>query len=260
MVRVHFIHAPPLKTGRTKRKSVPNKPLRLPQHEHYKASVFYYWWAFLRLNAAYIRTCETGGQGKHAKLYADFGDVRGEDFWAWWKTHTHLFSEPPVPQVSAITDVGSYMAKPNTVLIEVPLDNKLLLRLRQVRRLLESKREKATHRMSQSQAQYKVTGKPVVASLATYLHAWQIRQQYPKLPYAAVYQIVNGRKIDIEEAMKPKPRVKKLSGTVDFQKNVPMTQMGYRYVRFAEEIIDNVVRGEFPVFTKVVRKKGGKAD
>ena len=260
MARAHFIQSPPLKTGRTKRKSVPNAPLHLPKHEQYKASVFYYWWAFLRLNDAYIKTCENGGEGKHAKLYADFGDVRGEDFWAWWKTHTHLFSEPPVPQVAAITDVGSYVANNNTILIEVPLDNKLLLRMRQVRRILEDKMEKASHRMSQSQAQYKVVGKPVVSALAIYLRAWQIRQQYPKLPYAAVYEMANGRHVDIEEAMKPKPRVKKLSGTVDFQKNVPLTQMGYRYVRFAEEIITNVVKGEFPVFTKVVRKKGGKAD
>jgi hypothetical protein len=36
--------------------------------------------------------------------------------------------------------------------------------------------------------------------------------------------------------------------------------MGYRYVRFAEEIIENIMRGEFPVFTKVVRKKGGKVE
>ena len=72
--------------------------------------------------------------------------------------------------------------------------------------------------------------------------------------------MANGRHVDIVEAMKPKPRVKKLSGTVDFQKNVPRTQMGYRYVRFAEEIIENIMRGEFPVFTKVVRKKGGKVE
>lgn len=260
MARAFFIQAPPLKTGRTKRKSGPNAPLRLPKHEHYKASVFYYWWAFLRLNEAYIKTCENGGRGKHAKLYDDFGDVRGDDFWAWWKTHTHLFSEPPVAQVTAITDVSAYVSKPNTILIDVPLDKKLLLRMRQVRRILEDKMEKASYRMSESHAQYKVSGKPVVAALSSYLRAWELRQQYPKLPYADVYEIVRGRPVDIEAALKPKPRVKKLSGTVDFQKNVPLTQMGYRYVRFADEIISNVVKGQFPVFTKVVRKKGEKAD
>jgi hypothetical protein len=35
-------------------------------------------------NADYIACCDSGGKGKLASLYLDFGDVRGEDFKAWW--------------------------------------------------------------------------------------------------------------------------------------------------------------------------------
>ena len=255
MAKAFFIQSPPLKTGRTRRKSRPNPPMRLPKEENYKASVFYYWWAFLRLNHAYIKTCENNGQGPLAKLYADFGDVRGENFWAWWRTHSHLFSEPPVSEPHTIDNLAGYKEKPHTILIEVPLDKKLLLRLRQVRRILESRMNSTRYRMSVSYAQYPVTGKPVVAALDRYLRAWEIKQQYPRLPYADLYNMVIGREVDIQAAMKPKPRSKKNEPDPNYKKNIPNTQMGYRYVRYAEEIISTITRGEFPVFTKTRRNE-----
>ena len=66
-------------------------------------TVYYWWWAYLKRNADYIACCESAGKGKLASLYADFGDVRGEDFKAWWTFKVdgedrgaYLFAEPSV--------------------------------------------------------------------------------------------------------------------------------------------------------------------
>lgn len=55
----------------------------------YMWSVYYYWWAFLRLSKAYKACCESGGEGDLADLYAYFGDVRSDDFMHWWAKGGH---------------------------------------------------------------------------------------------------------------------------------------------------------------------------
>lgn len=47
-------------------------------------SPYYWWWAYLKRNADYLACCESGGHGPLAELYRDFGDVRSDDFRAWW--------------------------------------------------------------------------------------------------------------------------------------------------------------------------------
>ncbi len=57
----------------------------------------------MRKNAAYLKCCEAGGRGALSRLYEDFGDVRGDDFWKWWSTKlsngqtrgVYLFAKPP---------------------------------------------------------------------------------------------------------------------------------------------------------------------
>ena len=52
--------------------------------EWWENSVYYFWWEFLRRHAGYEHTCENGGKGKYADLYADFGNVYGLSFKEWW--------------------------------------------------------------------------------------------------------------------------------------------------------------------------------
>ena len=72
---LYFVHAPPQTDLDTKpearRPTAPN-----PSDGKLRASVYFYWWAFLRLNEEYIDCCKRGGTGKMAKLYRDFGDIR----------------------------------------------------------------------------------------------------------------------------------------------------------------------------------------
>lgn len=84
----------------------PKFPEELSQ---FTSSVYYYWWAFLRLSPEYIKCCEQEGRyddddPKHLhlrELYKDFGDVRDnagstdESFRRWWIARGWLlFVEP----------------------------------------------------------------------------------------------------------------------------------------------------------------------
>ena len=72
---------------------------REPRNSPYKdapafmASLYYWWWAFLRRNTAYKRTCRQSGNGRLGWLYNDFGNVFGNDFLSWWRSHQLLFAE-----------------------------------------------------------------------------------------------------------------------------------------------------------------------
>lgn len=58
-------------------------------------SPYYYWWLFLKENTDYKETCDGNGEGPCSVLYADFGDVRPNNFMAWWLDRgRQLFCEP----------------------------------------------------------------------------------------------------------------------------------------------------------------------
>ena len=68
-----------------------------PSLKDLEKSPYYWWWAYLKRNQQYLDCCEKAGKGKLASLYADFGDVRNDDFKAWWggklKKGRYLFAE-----------------------------------------------------------------------------------------------------------------------------------------------------------------------
>ncbi len=85
-MKVHFLAPHPL----FGRKSAPRSI------EDQQQSPYYWWWAYLRRSEAYLKCCEQGGKGKLAKLYADFGDVREDNFHKWWTANDQgakLFGE-----------------------------------------------------------------------------------------------------------------------------------------------------------------------
>ena len=91
-------------------------------------SVYYWWWAYLKRNKAYIACCERGGQGKLAALYKDFGDVRGDDFRAWWTTENrggYLFAEAPAingfKELAGKEEWREEWTKDTTMVIAMPL-------------------------------------------------------------------------------------------------------------------------------------------
>ena len=99
-------------------------------------------------------------------------------------------------------------------------------------------------------AKYQVNSKPVIKALAAYLKTWQLRKAHPKLPFSAIYDILQGEDVDIEEASKPIRNRRKTSKIANNKGSVKQTQLAYRNHKFAIEIIENVGKGIFPLFNQ----------
>lgn len=88
-MKTHFLAIHPLIGTKSK-----------PSHLRFQQrSVYYWWWAYLRRNEDYLACCAKGGEGKLSHLYADFGDVRDDNFRSWWggkqQRGAYLFGEQP---------------------------------------------------------------------------------------------------------------------------------------------------------------------
>ena len=74
-----------------------------------------------------MRCCESNGDGRLASLYADFGDVRGEDFPVWWGRTTQrgvkLFAEQPIDiklkKVISAVDYEKWAANNDVMVVAV---------------------------------------------------------------------------------------------------------------------------------------------
>lgn len=243
-----FVYAPPLKGVRPSKREAPQMPFR--DAKPWQCSVYYYWWEYLRRHKGYRRTCEQGGKGRYAKLYADFGDVHESEFWEWWRRHDFLFGEPRTRHVEEVTNFSKQeLDDSNSVLIRVPLENRLSHSTRQFKRVLAPLVKETYRRKTVSRAPYPVATKPVLSSLHQHLMVWDAKQANPKMDdadiadLAKVYvnTVVNGETVaslkrldlpfwDVEKVIR---RRKQLSVQ--------------RHLRIADQYIANVAKGKFPL-------------
>jgi hypothetical protein len=151
-------------------------------------SVYYYWWAFLKRNKEYLACCEAGGTGPLADLYADFGDVRGDDFKAWWTESgrgVRLFAEPPSANVEILQSGAAAPDASEFLTLALPKNLPKRYLLRRVRELLAKKENHPGARGKQharmSKAKYQVKGQPNLAGLALTLRVYDFRVANPLL-------------------------------------------------------------------------------
>lgn len=138
---LYFVHAPPQTEydvqPEARRPAAPD-----PNQPRLYNSVYYYWWAFLRLNGDYMDCCANGGRGKMSGIYRDFGDIRDgqrrstdpharpgqvDEFREWWiERGARLFAEPQAKQ-----NLLTFDRLPKThdmsgrVLVSVPLSGNI---------------------------------------------------------------------------------------------------------------------------------------
>jgi len=190
-----FRYAPPLTKldFDVRERDRPAKPH--PNAEPFERSVFYLWWAYLRENEAYLECCANGGTGELAALYEDFGDVRGDDFMAWWKAGAReLFCEPPKGEIEFHDEPPATHDSRNRILLSLPITGDLDLSLRELRAKLRpiyaEERQKmrnaargsgdrAAGEKSASLARYPVHTRPNLRNLYSYLRVMQIKKAKP---------------------------------------------------------------------------------
>lgn len=151
-------------------------------------SVYYYWWAFLKRNKEYLACCEAGGAGELAGLYADFGDVRGDDFKAWWTEGgrgVRLFAEPPSANVEVLESGAATPDAAEFLTLTLPKNLPKRYLLRRVRELLAKEENHPGARGKQharmSKAKYQVKGQPNISALALTLRVYDFRVANPHL-------------------------------------------------------------------------------
>ena len=246
-----FVYAPPLLGVRKSRRKAP-QPAD-PKSERWKWSVFYYWWEYLRRHEGYRQTCEAGGSGEFAKLYADFGDVRSDDFWSWWKMHSHLFAEPKARQAELI-DHAELDKQENSdfIYIRIPRENPLKLTLKQVTRIVKPKLVKRGNKKIVTQARYKVATKPLLVSLDMHLKVWDARRDNPN---ATFEELADMTKVHINHIVNGETlATRKLLNLSDAHVRKVLKRrkelVVQRHIRIAEQYIENVAeRGSFPLRT-----------
>jgi hypothetical protein len=234
---LYFVYGPPQTYLDTKsNRRLPKPPYTGAPRE--LSSVYYYWWAFLRLNESYIECCDNGGQGTFAELSADFRDVRGEDFVEWWKERgAHCFAEPQQTEYVTVLNAAPATYDPNSALISVPLaadiEETLKMLRYKLKPLFDWHRENYGHF---SRARYKVFTKPVLSSLDQILRVKKAEIDNPNATDHQLAEIV-GLNIGNENARDGQDVVQMRSHRV------------HTCLRDAERLIANVVKGRFPDFS-----------
>lgn len=206
-------------------------------------SVYYYWWAFLKRNKDYLACCEAGGTGEFAGLYADFGDVRGDDFKSWWTEGgrgVRLFAEPPSANVEVLETGVATPSASEFLTLALPKNLPKRYLLRRVRELLAKEENHPGARGKQharmSKAKYQVKGQPNIAALALTLRVYDFRQTNPDLKLWEIGdqlpRFMLGNKIAATDT----------HAEVVNKRNVLSASVA-RYIKKANEIINNTEIG-----------------
>lgn len=222
-------------------------PRNLPYRDApaYKASIYYWWWEFLKRNWQYQSTCSRLGRGKLAKLYRDFGNIFEHDFLTWWRSHQGLFSEK-----NALIGSGE-----NT-----PINGAILYQIDPKRPLSQIQEEiKALHLWAHaimpteeakltSTARYPIHTNVSAHTLHKVLTVWDLRCAHSE---QSAYElgIMAGFKANILPS--PKFGETRTRLAIDFAAHNKRARMSIanqvnRYLRTASQYIENVGQGEFP--------------
>ena len=217
-------------------------------------SPYYWWWQYLRRNADYIACCERGGVGRLSKLYKDFGDVRSDNFRAWWGAPSnkgdYLFAEQPISFSVQKIDASQTASVMGSDVMVVAVNLQLGRRHLQkkfadlLRREHKGKRGRKSLQTAVSTARYPLhrnfTQHSLKQMLMTY-DAVAANQSLPTEQQLKLWQI--GESLRLVPTAMPH----KWDNHYDKRKkHATMTMTVSRYVKQARAIIANTARGEFP--------------
>jgi hypothetical protein len=239
---LYFIYAPP--------QTVLDRPnARLPAvvrpgASKFHNSVYYYWWAFLRLNPQYIQCCEAGGTGELAGLYKDFGDVRdgarqttdGDDFQAWWiERGADLFAEPQqLDEIKLLEEMPEHHDFTHHALISIPLKTDLELTLVELREIIRAEINGYRRQFpNESGAKYPVKQRPVLSALDDALRCKLAQLENPDMDQYSL----------ADEAGLTFPTYSARDGDDLYAMK---TRRVSRALQRANLLISNVIKGSFP--------------
>jgi hypothetical protein len=220
---------------------------RKPESE-WKNTVYYWWWAYLKRNTEYLACCSSGGHGDLAGLYADFGDVRGDDFKAWWSENERgatLFAEPIRDENIRLLNIGEEAWDSDDMLtLTVPLYLPNGFLIKRFREILDKRHtgKVGVQYAKQSKAKYQVKGQPNIPALEQALMVYDAikatEAQGIKKPYWRI--AMDLKLVEADKRIKADDP----PSTVVAKKNV-LTALVGRYKKRVDESISKAGKGNF---------------
>jgi hypothetical protein len=204
--------------------------------------------------------CESGGKGNLAALYAEFGDVREDNFHKWWTMEERgavLFGEQPLTvkfgELEQVAEWQPHWDSEAVMVVAVPLSMSKRALKGAFARLLDSRhtgnksgRPSMAKLKEVSTARYKLEHNYTISGLMTALAVydlWVENQTRPKAERLTLWEIgkslnINKKAINRAESKLPYER---LDG-----RNVLATTVS-RYVKQTRAMIANTASGKFPL-------------
>lgn len=195
------------------------------------------------------------------KMYADFGDVRDDDFRAWWSAGNRggmLFAEPPaavkVAELESKVDWDEAWSRDTTMVVVVPLD----WSKRDIKKSFDKLLSK---RHTRQPGKIPMRGKETSSAKYPLARNFNINALRTGL---AVYDAVEAAKQEAEQSGQRRksyyeigvalklvpsalPKAKEeLKGARDADKVNVMTVAVSRYYKRAAQIVEKTISGEFP--------------
>lgn len=220
-------------------------PKAVPTTERsWKSSVYYWWWYCLRMNKAYLACCERGGVGALASLYADFGDVRANDFRTWWMENdrgARLFAEPVIDKTVRALAAGEVVDDSAVILtVALPLALPKRFLLKRVRELLAASHTRKRGQLiaRESGATYKVKHPPNVDAIEIAVKVYELHLAYPDKPQ---WWLTN----QLQRVL-PNQKLKPSDTPAEARdKRRALSVAANRYIKNAKNMIANTGKGEF---------------
>ncbi len=208
----------------------------------------------MRRNRDYLACCEQVGNGKLAKLYEDFGDVRRDDFHAWWTTGkrgARLFGERPLPlnlkELKDANEWDSEWHQEGVLVVAVPLNLP--------KRHLEAKFSELLKKRHGGQRGRRKAGDGCVSTAEYPLHR-NVSVPTLRVQLAVYDAVMAKRRGEVDKTLarigqelrlvaSAMPRSTDLKDEAEHKRNV-MAATVSRHFKAAQRIVANVARGEFP--------------
>lgn len=231
-----------------------------------RVSVRRWWWEYLRLSKDYWLVSQTHGRTLDRRLYEiwrKFGDVHNISFDAWWlKRGAYLFreqTEPPKVEVIRADLSNLKTLDESRLVIDIPLILRKATIQRQIGKLLaQAEYDRPRNVLETSKSEFPIN--PVAYRLQVLQKMHQVwcehRELILKPKYLGVDTTGDKQRSDLFQLGKKlgiSPSNALLSNDHDEQirRNNRMRATVSRYIRRANQLIQNVEHGNFPVFRDI---------
>lgn len=194
---------------------------------------------------------------KSSNFYKEWGEVRGVKFDDWWKDHKHLFGSTRVNEVSRVSK------SPNTVTVEIPLNQPVSRSMKELKELVTTKQEERIKELGLTTRGMKTKSVSFGKFETTKGVELKGKTLYEILLMMEIYVDLGCPRVGTEfvdeviKRMKNRPRSKWIPYLLHTPKELTRKgdKMVYpentlnqvrRYIRRGKTILENVSKGEFP--------------